>query len=384
MIRDFLMFWYLRRYFRGHRFRVILATAGISLSLASICLAYGLAAWTDNASTYALAYATDSASLWIVPKGGLYLNRQADAIFSRGRFTAAEAASVAATHGVDVIERFSIGLVPFNDTKAVLFAGDNISGETLVASEDLWHELGDRQARVQVAGGTAIVSRADPALPPNSLGGSFQKWAPVLGDSSSPGYLLIRAKNPKQVATSLGHLLDARISDSPASVLGSGAQGRPTVLLLQGTLSRFNPFSFRTEFSAFVMGGTLSTVFGWTSRLIFIVGLVLAITSMLISVVERRDEIALFSALGLEVNITILFTVESILTVGIALVVAALLSTVILRILNFSGPLFSLLGPAFAMGILYATIAAIVPPLVAAQRIAGRKPAELVRRSRAA
>ena len=378
------MFWYLHRYFRGHRSRVILAASGISLSLASVCLAYGLAAWTNNASTAALAYATDNASLWVVPKGGLYLNRQVGAIFSRGRFTPAEVASITATQKVKAVVRMAIGVVSIDKIKSVLYATDNASGRYLVASEDLWRRLGSRQRRVDVAGRPAVISHVDSALPSNSISGSFQTWSAILGEASSPDYVLIRADDPKQVAKSLGRLLGARISDSPESLFGSYAHGHPTVVLLQGTFSRFDPFSFRTEFSAFVMGRALSTVFGWTSRLIFLVGLVLAITSMLISVVERRDEIALFSALGLEVNITSLFIVESIVTISIALAFATLLSTAILRVLNFSGSLLSLLGPAFSMGILYATIASIVPPLVAAQRIAGRRPAELVRESRAA
>jgi hypothetical protein len=154
----------------------------------------------------------------------------------------------------------------------------------------------------------------------------------------------------------------------------------PTAYIVHGSLSRFSPLSFRARFSALVVGRSLSTVFGWAARAIFVLGLALAVTSSTLGVWERREELAVFAVGGFESSVTVLFLVESVLTVGACFILASAMAVAALYALS-AGPLPpAALGYAFGVGFVYLPIMIVTATLLPSHAVASKSPLELMRR----
>src|SRR5579863_4612778 len=128
------MRWYLFAYFREQRGRVLLTVSGLSLALASVFLAYGIAAFVDATSSRALSYVIDRGALWIVPKEGVRYDRGKDAIVSAGQMSPLVAEAVKNADGASTITRVAVGVMEMNGRMVVLYATDANRGRSLLAS----------------------------------------------------------------------------------------------------------------------------------------------------------------------------------------------------------------------------------------------------------
>jgi ABC-type antimicrobial peptide transport system permease subunit len=359
-----------------------MTAVGVSMSLASVFFAYGLAAWVDARSSKALAYAIDDASLWLTPPGGLRLDRRFGAILPTGQIPTAIVNEVRGEPGVRKIRRVAVQAITLNGVPAILFATDGILSNTVTASPEIWTTIQSRPTTVTILGKQTQIADVDPNLPDGCLSGAFDLWAPSSGTGQQVGYLQVYADDPKAIANSLGSKFHATVSDSPGNIGGSVVDGQLMVYLLQGSFSRFDPFSFQTKYSSLILYGTLSTIFGWTARGVFFIGFALSISSALMGVQERRREIALFGALGQQSSLTTLFILEASVMIAFAFIVGALVSTLLLYVLQFLQTPTPIIGAGIVMCAIHAVLLALVTPLIAAQRVASRKAADLVREGR--
>jgi ABC-type antimicrobial peptide transport system permease subunit len=123
----------------------------------------------------------------------------------------------------------------------------------------------------------------------------------------------------------------------------------------------------------------MSTIFGWVARFVFLAGIVLAITSALIGVRERRDEIGLLAALGLQAGVTTLLLFESVIICGLSFILGSIVAMIVLAGVLPQAQWLTVMGPSLVMGSTYLIVLLVLTPLVAAQQVAARSAAELVR-----
>ena len=374
------MGWYLRAYFREQRTRVLLTVSGLSLALASVFVAYGVAAWVDQTSSKALSFVIRGGSLWIIPAEGVRLEPTLGAIVSLGKLPSNVGGIVTAADRAAVVRRIAVGKVRINDMPAVLYATDAQLGSSILVSTEMWQSMGRKSINVTLQGRSALVVGSDVTLPASAISGSFEIWANSIDETLTPSWILVESARPRLVAEALSTKLGAHITDSPNDIIQADATPRPlTAFLLNASLSRFDPFSFRTKFSSLMLSATMSTVFGWVARLVFLVGLGLSITSTVIGVQEKRHEVSLFAALGHQTGFTTLLLAESVIVSALSFAVGSMAATLALSRLVPYQVLGGIIGPSLVMGSTYAILLVIISPLVAAQQVASRRAIDLVR-----
>ncbi|HTU12188.1 MAG TPA: ABC transporter permease [Allosphingosinicella sp.] len=152
-----------------------------------------------------------------------------------------------------------------------------------------------------------------------------------------------------------------------------------TIFLLNSSLSRFDPFSFQTKFGALQLNGVTSSLLGWVSRLVFLLGGAFAISSLMMSVEERRPEIAALAALGYEPEFTQMALIEAsflfITSIIIGLTAAAALSVFVLH----PRELVASLAAGLGLSAFFTIFVLVVATLLMGQSVAKRSVVSLMR-----
>jgi hypothetical protein len=286
--------------------------------------------------------------------------------------------AVKKTDGASIITRVAVGITEMDGRTVVLYATDANDGTSLLVSTQIWRSLGEKRA-VTVGGIATTVVGVDARLPANAVSGSFDLWVPAIDSSRRANWLLVVTDRPRLVSDALARMIGASVTDSPNDIVSKANTRGVSVFLLNASLSRFDPFSFRTKFSSLVLNAAMSTIFGWVARFVFLAGIVLAITSALIGVRERRDEIGLLAALGLQAGVTTLLLFESVIICGLSFILGSIVAMIVLAGVLPQAQWLTVMGPSLVMGSTYLIVLLVLTPLVAAQQVAARSAAELVR-----
>jgi hypothetical protein len=317
--------------------------------------------------------------LWVTPAQGVALNNSLGAITSSGTLADSVAAAAKRIDDKAIVIRVTARQVSVNDLAAVFYSTDRQSGSSVQVSSALKEMIGSQTDHVLVNGIPAIVSGVDQELPSLSLSGAFSFWNKILEPSDQAGMLFISTIRPRLLGTSLSELTGFRLEDTPNRIGHPSVSGSPTILLLSASLSRFDPFSFETKFSSLSVSSTMSSILGWTSKIIFLIGLLLSVTSSLIGIRERRSEIEVFIVWGMRTEFTLLLLAESVVSVSVAFVSGTLLAIVSLAWLLPHKAWLQVLGASVGMGCLYTFILVLVAPLIAAHQVATTSSSILLR-----
>ena len=181
-------------------------------------------------------------------------------------------------------------------------------------------------------------------------------------------------------ARGLAETSDIRITNVPV-LEQVHADPKATAYLIEGNVARFDPFSFRTKFSALVINSSMSTLFGIVARLIFLLGIAVAVTSASIGLQERRDEIAIFAVTGFEANVILLFLAEACVTQILCFVLGGLIGLLMVYLAIQNKMSAGIAGQALAFGVVYMPTLIVLTALIPSQSVANRRAVELVRRN---
>ncbi len=365
---------YLLRYFSRRRLRAVLTISGVSLAISAIVFAYGLSGWVESYSSRSLAQVIDNQKIWIVPSGGVKLDPSTGLIVPQGfvsedtirLFTGAEIA----------FKRVVAGPLVLRSEHVVLYGDERITNSGLLVSSDLWAMIDRHATTISINGEDVTIAQENTTLPPRSVITSLQVGKRVLRIDDGASWLL--SDDPRAVswARGFGKANNVRVSSDPTP----GADGtRANIYLLEGTVARFDPFTFRTKFSALTINSSLTTMFGLTSRLVFLLGVALAITSSLITLRERRDEIALFSVAGLQSGVSLLFLLEACLNQILCLILGSAVGLALLSITLGGALRIELATQSVAFGIVYLPVLIVLTTIIPSQVVASRRPVDLVR-----
>jgi len=196
-------------------------------------------------------------------------------------------------------------------------------------------------------------------------------------EASDSGWATIESPDAKALAARLEQAGFTVTSDPGTKVADRGSQG--LAYLVTTSTDRFAIYSFSAQFESTQVNKVTASVLGLVGRVTLILGFISVLSSLLISIEERRREFGILAAVGITDDVLYLFLVECGLIVLTGLVlgvcVGAILFAGLLPSVFSVGALFK----AIALLSVYFPIMLIVGGLVPAHRLLKHSPLELLR-----
>ena len=150
------------------------------------------------------------------------------------------------------------------------------------------------------------------------------------------------------------------------------------IYVMEGGKGQAAVFSFRQKFSALLVGQVSSSILGVISRVGLVLGFIIAASSFIASVQERRREFGIMASVGLSDEVLYFFLIESLMLFVIAFVGGILLGAALL--VGIVPRLFSLGAwlEASALAAVYLPVMAIVAALIPVHRLLQERPVNLL------
>ncbi|MDQ1496344.1 MAG: putative transport system permease protein, partial [Actinomycetota bacterium] len=279
--------------------RFVLSVLGIALAIACVVVVRTISASFAITGADSVTDVLGGAQLWAVPAAGVHYDNNAQALVADGvapNFTVP--AGWTAT-------RVLSGVTEINGNTVSLRGTDEIaSGQATLGSEvakrlDLHSDdrvvVGGQSLVVNIAGGGQSITVATPLA------------QSVVGDNS---WWLIFAPPGDEKRLDLGQVF--------GGVVGLASTSDPSVKpdangggLIYDTVGGSGPLTFEQKFSALFSGKVTSSTLGLISTIGLGLGFVIAVSSFLAAVQERRREFGIMSSIGLADEVLYFFLVES-------------------------------------------------------------------------
>lgn len=273
----------------------------------------------------------------------------------------------------------SVGAVVFVYALSVAFqSAGSAAVENAIGSADIW---------VVPAKGVTVDRdegqiKADGKLPAD-LRAQVEAMPEVTAVStvtgSGEGTLRVSSDDPRATGEALADA-GLTVSSDPARVEAKPGDEALAYLVTVNT-DRFGVYTFTQQFEAVQVNEVAASVLGVVGRVTLALGFFSVLSSLLISIDERRREFGILAAVGITDDVLYLFLVESSLLIGLGLVGGIV----------FGGAMFAILMPGiFAVGTVFQAVALvsvyfpimlIAGALIPAWRLLQRSPLELLRAS---
>lgn len=345
--------------------RFILAVLGIALAIASVTVVRTISSSFAITGADSVTRAVGDATLWVVPSAGVRYDTEADALVAEGAPADIEApAGWTATRTIAGLWDGS----PAGDvavySSATLADGDATVGTPLADRLDLVDgdhlALGETTVTVSISGESPVLTTSEKVA--TDLVGDIGWWT-VTEPPEETG-----SKNLGAVfgdATGLSWTADPmKEPDGQGLVYDTSAGG--------------SALSFEQQYAGIFSGQVTNSALGLISTIGLVLGFVIAVSSFLASVQERRREFGIMSSIGLADEVLYFFLVES----GIVFLAAWLLGisvaglAVWLVIPSIATPIAWVQASAMVAGFLPAM--AIVGALVPVHRLLQQRPVDLL------
>lgn len=277
----------------------MLAVIGIALAIACVTVVRTISASFAITGADSVTDVLGDSQLWVVPAGGVHFDPAAQALIADGSvptfaapqgWTITRTLSGTTTLGADTVSLR--GSDAIGGGRAVVGAG---VADRLRIAPAATLDIGGRPVLVEIAGdGQSITVSTDLARSVIGDNGWWTVAAPV-GEE----YRRDLAKE-FGTATGLPATADPAVSPDPD---GPG--------LIYDTVGGSGPLTFEQKFSALFSGKVTSSTLGVISTIGLILGFVIAVSSFLAAVAERKREFGIMSSIGLADEVLYFFLVES-------------------------------------------------------------------------
>jgi putative ABC transport system permease protein len=279
--------------------RFVLSVLGIALAIACVTVVRTISASFAITGADSVTDVLGGAQLWAVPAAGVHYDSTAQALVADG-----PAPNITVPAGWTATRVLS-GVTDINGTAVSLRGDDEIgSGQATLGAEvakrlDL--HAGDR---VVVGGHSLVVNVA-------SSGQSITVATPlaqsVVGNN---GWWKIFApagdEKRRDLAQIFGDAIGLESTSDPSVKPDPDGGG-----LIYDTVGGSGPLTFEQKFSALFSGKVTSSTLGLISTIGLGLGFVIAVSSFLAAVQERRREFGIMSSIGLADEVLYFFLVES-------------------------------------------------------------------------
>jgi len=346
--------------------RFVLSVLGIALAIACVTVVRTISASFAITGADSVTDVLAGAQLWAVPAAGVHYDNNAQALVADG------AAPVITVPAGWTATRVLSGVAEVDGTSVSLRSGNEIASGQAVLGSEVAGRLGLHPGdRVVIGGQSLIVSVA-------GNGQSITVAPPlakaVVGDN---GWWIIFAPPGDEKNRDLGQVFGGSVgleSTSDPSVKPNPAGGG----LIYDTVGGSGPLTFEQKFSALFSGKVTGSTLGLISTIGLGLGFVIAVSSFLAAVQERRREFGIMSSIGLADEVLYFFLVESGIVFLTAYVVGVLGAgaAVALVIPGIATPIAWLQASGMVAAFLPAM--AIVGALVPVHRLLQQRPVALL------
>lgn len=345
--------------------RTVVGIAGIGLAIAAVVVVRTIAGGYQLSGVDAVTEAIDGAPYWAVPEGGVRYDAATGAVLPAG-----DVPDVEAPDGWTATSTL-VGVLPGEPTVALVGRADAPPGRataTPLALDRLGLEPG---ATASVAGTPLIVHEAD------GTGALLTVPAGIAAEAGvGSGWVTLW---PADGATGSTPALEAAsgldVVADPATRPSARSGG---LIYATSDRSRAGFISFDQKFAAVLGAKVTSSVLGLVSQVGLALGFVVAVTSFVAAVHERRREFGIMASIGLTDEVLYFFLVESLLTFVAAYVVGVGVGGAVVAA---AVPSFFSLGrwlEAAGLVAMYLPALGIVAALIPVHRLLQQRPVDLL------
>jgi len=346
--------------------RFILSVLGIALAIACVTIVRTISASVAITGADSVTDVLNGAQLWVVPAAGVHYDPAAQALVADGR-----APRIALPDGWTGTRVLS-GAIELDGQSVSLRSSDQMPGGEAILGLPLADRLGVDDGESITVGGQSLrvgISGGGQSMTvPTAVARS------VVGDS---GWWVVFAppgdEQRRDLAQTFGAAVGLPSTPDPSVTPDPGGAG-----LIYDTVGGSGPLTFEQKFSALFSGKVTSSTLGLISTIGLGLGFIIAVSSFLAAVTERRREFGIMSSIGLADEVLYFFLVESAIVFAAAYVVgvAAAGIAVALVIPGIATPTAWLQGAAVTAMFLPAM--AIVGALVPVHRLLQERPVSLL------
>lgn len=346
--------------------RFVLSVLGIALAITCVTVVRTISSSFAITGQDSVTDVIGGAQLWVVPAAGVHYDSTVQALVADGA-----APTLDLPDGWRGLRTLS-GVAEVKGTQASVRGRDEIGSGKAILGSGLADRLGlrvgdrvslgDRDLEVDVAGsGESLTVSTDVAQA-------------VVGDH---GWWTIFAPAGEEKDRDLGPTFGAAVG-LPSTTDPSVTPQPNGPGLIYDTVGGSGPLTFEQKFSALFSGKVTGSTLGLISIIGLALGFVIAVSSFLAAVQERRREFGIMSSIGLADEVLYFFLVESAVIFLAAYVLGVLAAgvAVALVIPGIATPIAWLQAAGMVAGFLPAM--AIVGALVPVHRLLQQRPVDLL------
>lgn len=329
--------------------RFVLSVLGIALAISCVTVVRTIAASFAITGADSVVDVLDDAQLWVVPAAGVHYDNEVRALVADGPPPAFELP--AGWQGRQTIS----GVAVVDGARVSLRGSDEVASGHAVLGSRLAERLG-------VAAGDVIDVGALPLVVQVFGPGESMSVAPALARlvAGDNGWWTVKAppgdEHRRDLAETLGTAVGLPFTADPAVRPEPAKHG-----LIYDTVGGSGPLSFEQRFSALFSGQVTGSTLGLISSIGLALGFVIAVSSFLAAVAERKREFGIMSSIGLADEVLYFFLVESAIVFVVAYVIGVL----------GAGAAVALVIPGIATPTAWAQAAGMVAAFLPAMAIVG-------------
>ena len=346
--------------------RFVLSVLGIALALTCVTVVRTISSSFAITGADSVADVVGGAQLWVVPAAGVHYDSTVQALIADG-----PAPTIHVPEGWRAIRTLS-GTTDIDGAPVSLRGSSEIQDGQAVVGSALAQRLslgdgaritvGGQNLEVLIRGGGQSVTVATPLA--HSVMGDTGWWT-VFAPTG-------QEKN-RNLGSTFGDAVGLRSTADPSVKPEPGSAG-----LIYDTVGGAGPLTFDQKFSALFSGKVTSSTLGIISIIGLVLGFIIAVSSFLAAVQERRREFGIMSSIGLADEVLYFFLVESAVVFVAAYVLGVLAAgvAVALVIPGIATPIAWLQAAGMVAGFLPAM--AIVGALIPVHRLLQNRPVDLL------
>ncbi|WP_237573499.1 ABC transporter permease [Mycolicibacterium lacusdiani] len=329
--------------------RFVLSVLGIALAIACVTIVRTISASFAITGADSVTDVLDGAQLWAVPAAGVQYDPESEALIAEG-----ETPAITVPDGWRAVRTLS-GVTDVDGVRVSVRGRDDIPSGQAVLGSALAERLG-------VAPGDSIVVGGQPLEAQITGEGQSVTVASALAQSvvGTNGWWTVFAPPGEEQRRDLAQRFGAAV-DLPATADPSVTPDPAGAGLIYDTVGGSGPLTFEQKFSALFSGKVTSSTLGLISMIGLGLGFVIALSSFLAAVAERKREFGIMSSIGLADEVLYFFLVESAIVFVVAYLVGVL----------GAGAAVALVIPSIATPLAWAQAAGMVAAFLPAMAIVG-------------
>jgi ABC-type antimicrobial peptide transport system permease subunit len=346
--------------------RFVLSVLGIALAIACVVVVRTIAASFAITGADSVTDVLGDSQLWAVPAAGVHFDQEAQALVADG-----PAPALNIPDGWRGVRTLS-GVTDVDGTPVSLRGQDEIPSGQAVLGSDLAQRLGIAAGATVTVGGQPL--SVDLSGTGQSMLVSTELAQSVVGDN---GWWTVYGPEGQQSRRDLAEVFGSEVGlpSTPDPSVQPDAAGDG---LIYDTLGGSGPLTFEQKFSALFSGKVTGSTLGLISIVGLALGFVIAVSSFLAAVQERKREFGIMSSIGLADEVLYFFLVESAVVFVAAYLVGVLGAGAAVALVIPGIATVTAWAQASAMVAAFLPAMAIVGALVPVHRLLQQKPVDLL------